>query len=212
MHGTEGSKHIGPLEFKIHITMKNIQSYSQRLEESGISRPWDRANEYLVGEDFSQLDLTDYDFESSNLTGANFQDANLVRTVFNYANMEGANLSYAIADAASFRSTNLKEAIFIETDIENAEFILANLKNSKGLETCTGIHKADFRGANMEGISQEFFEKVLSIKNDLSLWDGETNKWSSATIPEFFKDTKGLPDIITEIIQRMKKGKSAFGM
>ncbi|MEM9213437.1 MAG: pentapeptide repeat-containing protein [Cyanobacteria bacterium P01_F01_bin.150] len=106
------------------------------------SYQYDKVN--LMGEDFSNQDLSDSSFVQANLRDADLSNANLTGiSMFGAnmkrANLEGADLRYATLDSAQLQSANLKNAVlegafafrtnFEGTNVEGADFTDVLLDN-----------------------------------------------------------------------------------
>lgn len=106
------------------------------------SYQYDKVN--LMGEDFSNQDLSDSSFVQANLRDADLSNSNLIGiSLFGAnmkrANLEGADLRYATLDSAQLQDANLKNAVlegafafrtsFKDADVEGADFTDVLLDN-----------------------------------------------------------------------------------
>ena len=180
--------------------MKNIKTYEQVLSE-GVE--WvSYTGEYLIpsldGEGAALWLGSDGSLKNRDLSGEHVRDAD-----FKGEDLSGSNLSECDLSGSSFRSCILRGVDFTEALIHDVSFVGADLTEAKGLHTCEGILFAKFQGADLTGVDDEFFHKVILESNR------RDDKGFSIT--EFFKDCKGVPGWTEEKLKRMKRSRGAFG-
>jgi uncharacterized protein YjbI with pentapeptide repeats len=209
--------------------MKNIDTFVQHIREKielyvGYRIDSDQVEEWaeepiyvfpartgkdLSGENFSGKDLESVQLDGFDLRGANFSEADLTQTNFTGANLEGAIFT---------------GALLVYTD-----FTDANLSNCKGLETCFDLRNyscadqefatAKFKGSNLTGVSDRFFEILLEIERttDVPPWGLKTWKFGEhvtrqeVSIEEFLEGCI-LPKNLAAMLNRKKKTKNLFGV
>ncbi len=209
--------------------MKNINTFVQHIKEkielyvgyrvdSDKVEEWEeepiyvfpaRTGKDLSGENFSGKYLKSVQLDGFDLRGANFSEADLTQTNFTGANLYGANFT---------------GALLVYTDFTNA-----NLSNSRGLETCFDLTNwsseaqefatAKFKGSNLTGVSDRFFENLLEIERTadvppwgLKTWNfGEHVTTYGVSIEEFLEGCI-LPKNLEYILKRKKKTKNLFGV
>lgn len=171
--------------------MNNIKDYEGFLNESVHWEPW--ANSYYVSKDSGEVYWLDGE---RSLADRDLSYEDLRTAEFDGEDMSGVNLEYAKISSASFKRCNLQGALFKESDLRWTDFDNANLENSKGLETCINLSKASFKGANLEGLSKDFFYKILTEFRDVE------------AAKKFFEGCTGVP----VNLEKMYRGKSMFGV
>jgi uncharacterized protein YjbI with pentapeptide repeats len=95
----------------------------------------DYNKEILIGEDFSDRDLTDSSFTKANLRSSNFSNSNLEGVSFfsanlESANFEGANLRNATLDTARLTRASLKNAVLEGAFAFNTKFDGATIEGA----------------------------------------------------------------------------------
>jgi uncharacterized protein YjbI with pentapeptide repeats len=128
----------------------------------------------LMGQDFSEVELTGSDFAGANLTGVNLKRTDLSHSGvsgvnFSDAILVEANLEGAFARGAHFERTDLTGANLRGIDVQSASFEGATLINADlGEARLVGTN---FKGANLTGA---IFEPFTRRPNDGLLWQNTT--------------------------------------
>lgn len=175
--------------------MRSIKTYGQFLRESVLFDPTTRQYWWTDFEGNPVLDLGKSpsfvvrDLEQEDLSNLEFPGEDFSRSILKGANLRGCDFSKARLDGSDMTDAN----------ISNASFEGASMVGVVGLETCEGINLATFQGADLTGVDLGFFARIF---------DGLKGN----EIAEFFDGCTGIPSVYGEKIERMKRGKSAFGM
>lgn len=204
------------MEYKYQI-MNNIKTYEQHINEA-----IEIYTGYRSGENGEIIELDDEPVKvwiAKNLVGANMSRDFLRNAQLN--DMDLSHVAFYKADltSANLSGSNLTGAIFKDADLTFADFTNANLSGAKGLELAKNIESARFYGADLTGVSKEFFDRLLSIEENNTRniehgWKGLVT-WEfdgpvpidGVSIEEFLRGCKGI-----EIVRKMSRGKKMFGV
>ncbi len=185
-------------KFLAHIagtSLEAIEAYELNLE-----------NADLVYEDLSGSVMSECNFNRALLTGSKMTHFDGTYSTFVGADLRKTNLNWASMENADLTDADLTDAEVYALDLRRAI-----LKNVKGLETCKRITAIDLRGSDLEGVSHEFFIKIMQSSDSL-LRSTKTGPLKIG-IREYFEGCKGIPDVssIENVAGRMKRSGKIFG-
>ena len=149
-------------------------------------------------------------FEKTSMKSVNLSNSNLHYSKIISCNLSGSNLSHGNFYGCNMKYSNLSNCDISHSKLNYIDFYRANLSGVKGLETCEISGEMDFRGSNLTGVSDEFFQMIFELhtKDKLKVWKSKENSWAKATPAEFFKGCK-LPERVQRKVSRMS-GMSAM--
>ena len=195
-----------------NLNLQNANLYKQNLKYVIFS------GSNLSGANLSFTQSENSKFITATVKNANFEygeftDANFNNAILDGSNFSNANLNYAQLENASLKGVDFNKCIMWKANLRNAD-----LSNSKGLETIsdgalaferTGVYAIDLRGANLTGVSDNFF-KLVAEAEKLYLSENDDDP---VTLAEFFDGTKGLPDYEAYKPVRLRnRAKKMFGV
>jgi uncharacterized protein YjbI with pentapeptide repeats len=142
-------------------------------------------------------------FKKTSMKNSDLSNCDLSYSTITSCNLSGSNLSNGNFCACDMKYSNLSNCDLTGCNLHYINFYRANLSGVKGLETCKIIGCMDFRGANLLGVSDEFFKIIfdLNSQNKLMTWKSKEKQWVKATPREFFKGCK-LPERVQRKIER----------
>ena len=119
--------------------------------------------DFLVGADLSEADLSEADLHGAvlsdaNLRGANLKKANLRGVNLKNANLRGANLIRANLSSADLSSANMTGANMTGVNLENAYLNLTNLSNvnlTNAILNNAFLYTSNTNNANMTNITYD---------------------------------------------------------
>lgn len=138
-----------------------LESQHAALEGTRSGRTYDKvekradySGQVLVGENFSNMDLSNADFSKAILTGADFSDSKLTGADFERAKLQGADFNNARLErsdftradlaGANFEKANLSDTTLSRADLTAANLVQSNLSNAD-------LDNAIFYGVKLDG-------------------------------------------------------------
>lgn len=208
--------------------MKNIRTYPEHIkEEVKVYTGYRDANGNVTDLDPDPIDVWPFRPEKD-LSGANLSRRFYREAQLDGYDLSGASLRYADLTGANLTGANLTGANLTQADLMFTDFTNANLTDVKGLETCRNVAYARFYGANLTGVSDEFFDLIERIEREniqhednsrgLITWEYEGPIPTDETpIEEFLRDCigdskNGRLQRIFANARRNRKSKKLFGI
>lgn len=147
--------------------------------------------------------------DDAQLVAVNFYNADLKSVCLHNANLEGANFGRARLDYADLSGADLTNANFSMASLYGADLQDAKLKCTSLIRTDLGL--ADWRGAGIEGLTEEFFRadywSVLTQNRAAvpeliaALCRGDIPKESFGRLSQMIEKIRGTQANMTEVLR-----------